>query len=68
MCIRDRLYVCCYAPVDFGICVRHSAFRTPPAGASGSNSEAVLGPAQFKLRAPRAIVYVRQGRLRNQAD
>eukprot|EP00969_Alexandrium_andersonii_P008235 358100-Alexandrium_andersonii.AAC.1 len=38
----------------FGACARNAAEGTPSRAADG-NFDAVLGPAQFKLRTPQAI-------------
>eukprot|EP00969_Alexandrium_andersonii_P107092 4723575-Alexandrium_andersonii.AAC.1 len=38
-----------------------------PSGASGINSEAAPGPAQFKLRTPEPFLHVRRSKLRANA-
>eukprot|EP00969_Alexandrium_andersonii_P263608 11651133-Alexandrium_andersonii.AAC.1 len=50
----------------FGICAEKRR-RAHHSGASGSNSEAVLGPALFRFRTPEAILQFRHCRLRIEA-
>eukprot|EP00969_Alexandrium_andersonii_P115779 5120460-Alexandrium_andersonii.AAC.1 len=49
------------------MCIRDRC-RAHPSGASGANFEFVPGPAQFKLRAPEAILRLTHGGLRMEAD
>eukprot|EP00969_Alexandrium_andersonii_P154370 6823757-Alexandrium_andersonii.AAC.1 len=44
MCIRDRIRT-----------LREKRRRTQPSGASGTNFDAVPGPAQFQVRMPEAM-------------
>eukprot|EP00969_Alexandrium_andersonii_P335590 14831906-Alexandrium_andersonii.AAC.1 len=42
--------------------------RSHPSGASGTDSETALGTAQFQVRTLAAILQIRQGGLRAEAD
>eukprot|EP00969_Alexandrium_andersonii_P212004 9362905-Alexandrium_andersonii.AAC.1 len=48
--------------------LRETWRRTHPSGASGTNFGAVPGPAQFKLRTPDAVLRIRKGWMRIEAD
>eukprot|EP00969_Alexandrium_andersonii_P331735 14661234-Alexandrium_andersonii.AAC.1 len=39
-----------------------------PSGAPGANFEAAVGPPQFQVRTPEAILHFTHGRLRIEAD